>query len=319
MAYWRMRLRDGKGGQDMWPLCREHEVAAITYNGVSNVDLRPYSGINHPPGWDEIDGGAAKKSLTRFAWEIRGGDTVFVADSKSHGIIAMGHPRVDIGTLAYRFDPGSPIIPDKGDVWRHLIDMDWDDAFVPFRPESIRAPQFTVLDMRQEEIEDFLRQSRRNEHRQSNLPEKEIRTAILLEDEYPRYTSAALRLIQRKHAALSNQFAKWLQDTHQTEVIREKQQIDARFNSGNKTFLVEFKIAYQGNTKRAVREALGQILEYNYYPPRTSHDHWLLVLDCAPYPDDKKFLLQLRKTLRLPLFVGWKLGAIFEFDPSLKL
>jgi hypothetical protein len=86
MAYWRMRLRRGKGGQDLWPLCKRHEVAAITYNGVHNVDLRPYSDKRHPPGWNEIEGSAAKKSLSRFAWEIRGGDTFLWRTRKPTGL-----------------------------------------------------------------------------------------------------------------------------------------------------------------------------------------------------------------------------------------
>jgi hypothetical protein len=42
--------------------------------------------------------------------------------------------------------------------------------------------------------------------------------------------------------------------------------IDATFKVDGKKFLVEFKIACLRNTRKAIREALGQILEYNLYP-----------------------------------------------------
>jgi hypothetical protein len=138
MTYWRMRIRDGKGGQDLWPICQEHEVAAITYDGIRDIDLRPYSENLHPPSWNQINGSAAKTSLSRFAWQIRGGDTIFVA---SHGeIVGMGHPSANSGELGYRFDPNSPIAPNDGVPWHNLIDMDWETSFNSFKPASMRAP-----------------------------------------------------------------------------------------------------------------------------------------------------------------------------------
>ena len=317
MAYWRMRMRDGKGGPDLWPVCEKHNIAAITYNGIDNVDLAPYSEKVHPPRWDEIKGSAAKTSLSRFAWQIRGGDTIFVTGNGK--IVGMGHPRVESGKLAYRFDPNSPVVPEKGETWRHLIDMDWESNFSSFKPESMRAPLYTVLDLHQDEVDAFLLAARLNELREAGIKEPDLGSTLLLEDEYTRYTPMALRQIKREHSALSNRFATWLQETHKIRSIREKMQIDATFITDNAKFLVEFKIAYQGNTKRAIREALGQILEYNYYPPRASHDHWLLTLNASPGEDDRKFLRLLVEAFRIPLSIGWEVGAAFQFDPVLRL
>lgn len=48
-------------------------------------------------------------------------------------------------------------------------------------------------------------------------------------------------------------------------VVQEKSRIDCTFVERGVRTMVEFKIAYESNTQRAIREALGQILEYNYY------------------------------------------------------
>jgi hypothetical protein len=40
------------------------------------------------------------------------------------------------------------------------------------------------------------------------LTEEEAQGALLLETQYPRYTPAALRLISRQHAAMSNHFTR---------------------------------------------------------------------------------------------------------------
>lgn len=301
----------------MWGKCRAERVVAITYDGIRNVDLRLYSRENPPPGWNQLRGSAIG-SMAHFAWDIRGGDAIYVGDSDSHQMVGMGYATAHIGDVAYRFEAGSPITPAGGEPWFHLIDMDWDPSFVPFVYRD-RAPQNTVLPLRQGETENLDRRMKAQEHRDNGLGEDEVQDALLLEGQYTRYTSAALRVIRRKHVALSNRFRSWLELTHRVRALQERQQIDATFEAGGQTFLTEFKIAYQGNTKRAIREALGQILEYNHYPPRVSRDHWLLVLDIAPCHEDRLFLQDLRDRFRIPLSLGWETGSAFLFEPPLVL
>jgi hypothetical protein len=265
-----MKLRAGTFGPDMWPKCNKHGVAAITYTGIENTDLGPYSRENHPPGWQHLRG-SAPGSMGYFAWNIKGGDAIYVADSIKHQIVGMGFAKAAIGELAYRFDANSPII-EGTERWCHLINVDWDETFAPFTYENARAPQNTVLALNQREIEMFERETQEIGHQQHGLNQQEAHSALLLETAYSRYTPGALRLIRREHATLSNQFTTWLGHAHQTATIQENQQIDATFVVGNITFLAEFKIAYLGNTKRAIREALGQILEYNHYPLRINRD-----------------------------------------------
>jgi hypothetical protein len=317
MAYWRMKLRAGSHGPDMWPLCKEYCVAAITYNPIEGVDLEPYSRKNRPPGWEQIKGAAAKGSLSFFAWDIRGGDAIYVADSVGKKIVGMGYAKAPIGELAYYFDAVSPIVDLEGDSWRHLIDVDWDQTFVPFPYEHPRAALHTVLKLNDAEIEKFERATQETGHRQTGLNKKEVRDTLLLETAYPRYTPAAMRLISRKHVELSNRFKVWLQNTSGIHVNQEQDHIDATFEVGKKRFLAEFKIAYLGNTKKAIREALGQILEYNHYPPKVSRDHWLLVLDTVPRKEDLTFLGLLRERFALPMTLGWTTDSAFNFEPPL--
>ncbi len=39
MNIWRMKLRAGNHGDDMFPQCRERGIAAITYQAIFNTDL----------------------------------------------------------------------------------------------------------------------------------------------------------------------------------------------------------------------------------------------------------------------------------------
>lgn len=322
MSYWRMRLRNGygvDGGEDMWPKCKKEGVAAITYRGIGRTDMSDYSRNSYPHGWNEIEGGSAKGSIAKFAWDIRGGDTIYIADSDSHEIAGMGSVRSPIGETAYRFDAASPIAPEGHEPWCHLIDVDWDETFVRFPYENPRAPVHTVLQLNQEEIERFDEITQKREHLLSEHQAPDLSTELLRETAYTRYTPAAIREIARKHVTLSNDFAVWLKKSYRINVISEYEQIDAKFVVDGRKFLAEFKIAYHGNTKRAIREALGQILEYNHYPPRVGHDRWLLILDTEPSNEDRLFVGHLRDVLMLPLSLGWKANLTFNFDPALIL
>ena len=314
VAYWRIKLRDGLGGHDMWPACKENRIAAITYEGIEKTDLRPYSRTNHPPGWEQV---GSKGSLNHFAFGIKGGDTIYVGDSVSHKLIGNGYALASIGELAYRFDAYSPISAPSGKQWCHLIDVDW-ETFEGISYKD-RDPIITVLELTAKEIEEYDKESQLQEHRtHGHLLDEEAQDVFLHESNYSRYTPAASRLIHRRHVVLSNQFKLWLAQKH-IILTQERNQIDATFEVGKKRFLVEFKIAYQGDTKRAIREALGQILEYNHYPPRVSHDTWLIILDTAPNEEDTVFLKVLSESYRLPLVIGWKTNSSFMFEPSLEI
>jgi hypothetical protein len=134
----------------------------------------------------------------------------------------------------------------------------------------------------------------------------------LLEDVYPRATPSSLRLIYPRHKELSNQFVGWLGRTGRTVSGREKDRVDVEFRDGSDFCRAELKICYGMTTTQAIREAMGQLLEYNYYGWRTPADRWFVVLDIAPAPADIQYLRKLAREKLLPLTLSWRSGNQFE-------
>lgn len=93
MNIWRMKLRAGNYGEDIWPACRERGVAAITHPPIYNVDLTRLRKNDVDP---EVKT-AARTSIWRFAWDVRGGDVIYVGDSKSKSMIARGFVAAEPG------------------------------------------------------------------------------------------------------------------------------------------------------------------------------------------------------------------------------
>jgi hypothetical protein len=300
--HWRIKLRDDDGGDDLWPQCEKESVIAITYEGVKDVDLQAYSRSFPPPRWNDLQPGQ-KGSISHFAWDIRGGDVVYVGDSKQKAIVAVGHIRGRRGENPYRFTSASPVAPRGKDPWLHLIGVDWNRDFRPF-PYRDKTGQTTLVQLNRDRVQEFEQTQRRQLLLSGDqvAPEDEI-SHLLQEDSYFRYTSAVTREICRQHAALSNRFASWLMATRRIRLAQEKERTDAVFQIAETRFLVEFKIAYNNETRYAIRQALGQILEYNFYPLRSPRDRWLLVLDCPPSPEDVAFIKRLYDQLHLPVFL----------------
>lgn len=299
-----MALRVEAGGQSLWPACHQHGVTAITYEPLRAIDLTRFSDDERPSEWGQLSG-SQPASMNAFAWRIRGGDHVYVRESGSGGrMVGFGVVKAPLDSRAYRFDRHSPIHEANGGTWHHLIDMDWDDTFKAFQYKD-RSPNTTVLRATGVEAEQWSDQSITSSHEQENLSPIDIQRALLLETSYPRYTAASLRLILRLHSKLSNDFRSWMQRTRHIAVAQEVDRIDYSYIEHGKKTMVEFKIAYGTNTQKAIREAIGQILEYNFYPPRQRHDRWLLVLSVQPTHDDFLYVDRLRTELGLPLDLGW--------------
>ncbi|HSZ89546.1 MAG TPA: hypothetical protein VK822_09245, partial [Acetobacteraceae bacterium] len=72
------------------------------------------------------------------------------------------------------------------------------------------------------------------------------------------------------------------------------------------SFMAELKICYDQNTRQAIRDALGQVLEYNHYPGRAPSEEWWIVLDQQPTPDDSAYIQQLREHYLVPLHLGYE-------------
>ena len=184
---------------------------------------------------------------------------------------------------------------------------------IPYKDHSANT---TVLRLDEGELSEFQHKAKRAEYEEHGLSNAEIDMAEALETAYPRATAASIRLILPRHVTLSKAFQRWLEKEHSIRGNRERRQIDMQFSMGQRPAMAEFKIAYDGNTKAAIREALGQILEYNHYPGRSPTKAWFLVLDQEPRDDDRTFVESLRANWSCPIYLGWKNATGFSFYPK---
>lgn len=141
------------------------------------------------------------------------------------------------------------------------------------------------------------------------------RTTPLAEDAYYRESAANLRIIIPRHNKLSNLFSDWLKNAGVREVHQEKGHVDVSFEHQNKSHLAELKICYGVGTTKAIREAMGQLFEYNYHSGKSPMDVWIIVLDEKPSTADVTFIEEITKTHKLPIHLGWKASeASFAFS-----
>lgn len=312
MNIWRMKLRSGSHGPDMLPVCRARGIAAITYEAVWNTDLTRLTKADLDSGVK----GSARGSMFSFAWEIQGGDEILVGDSISKRIEARGYVMSPPGQRAYRFNDRNPVTePNNPNApWKHEIPVAWDSDFEPFAYRD-GAPQHTVM-----RFDPAWIQQSEVARLPSAVSAPEIdsaEAAHLSEESYMRKTRASQRNVERLHAGLSNRFRNWVSKQFAVRVDQERNSIDVRFTCNGVKHLAELKICYGGNTRAAIREAMGQLLEYNHYPPRSEAQFWWLVLDHHPARADRAYIDALRSKYALPLTLAWSLGANFESYPKL--
>lgn len=143
---------------------------------------------------------------------------------------------------------------------------------------------------------------------------RDDRTVPLAEDGYLREVGGGLAFITREHAALSNRLARWLRANKYTAIRQEESRVDVEFREGDLTCRAEIKVCGSLSTRHAIREALGQLLEYNHYGWRSPADRWWIVLDRAPTQDDRDYITRLRERYHFTLRLGWCDGEGFTFD-----
>ncbi len=108
----------------------------------------------------------------------------------------------------------------------------------------------------------------------------------LLENSYLRFTKEQQKVIFRLHNQLSNRFRKWLSGVGVKDISAESAFIDVQCVFKGKRHLFELKTCYQQTTKHAIRDAIGQILEYSYFPERVKPTFSAVVLDTEPADDE---------------------------------
>lgn len=129
--------------------------------------------------------------------------------------------------------------------------------------------------------------------------------------------------VTHEHLKLSNRFIKWLGGKGYKKIVNEyvmanKDRIDVLFHLGNKTILSELKTVSGGSTKRAIREALGQVLDYQYYDKTVSASELWIVVNSECSDSDQFFIETLISKHKLPLRLVWEKNGGFKSFPELK-
>ncbi len=133
------------------------------------------------------------------------------------------------------------------------------------------------------------------------------------ESDYLRVTPLLYQIIAPRHKRLANHLWTWLIQEGFHDIQLEQDRIDITFKNRDTTFMAELKTVHDVSSTYSIREAIGQVFEYNYYPPRTPHDQWLIVLDQKPKPSDREYISKLAIELGIPLNLGWQYRNDFEF------
>lgn len=292
----------------MWPVCRDRGIASFTHEPILNTDLTNLRKFDV----DSAVKGSARPSIWYFAWEINGGDVIYVGDSETHQLIGRGIVSSSPGKRAYRYNAGDAIAPPNspGTPWRHEVPVQWNTNFTPITYKD-PAPQNSVYPFRIQELE-----HRIDFRKSSSVTDTQGDRALLNELAFQRETLASKKSIAGLHRSLSNEFRRWLEQKYNLRVIQEKNRVDLAFTFASRKHLAELKICYSADTRHAIREALGQLLEYNHYPSYSEADFWWLVLDCEPSRTDRKFISVLIEKYRIPLTIAWLQGNEFMTFPS---
>jgi len=108
-------------------------------------------------------------------------------------------------------------------------------------------------------------------------------------------------IVDPKHAKLQNRLYDWLCQQHGALGVGfEVDFVDLRVTlPGHVTF---YEIKTDSSAQRCIRSALGQLFEYAVYPAEAKADHWVVVGDPVPTPDDIAYLAHLRKEFGLPIY-----------------
>lgn len=132
-------------------------------------------------------------------------------------------------------------------------------------------------------------------------------SGLLLEDAYLRFTKAQQKVVLRLHNQLSNRFRAWLTAVGVKRSLAETSSVDVECSIKGKRFLFELKTCFQQSTKHAIRDAIGQVLEYSHFPGRKKPYLSAIVLDTQPSRDEIEWC----KTLvagGLPIELFWLKG-----------
>ncbi len=137
------------------------------------------------------------------------------------------------------------------------------------------------------------------------------------------YTGQEIK-VTINHKLLSDQFVEWLRSYSSGKIHEEyriegcQDRIDVIFNFNGETIISELKTVEGSSSKRAIREALGQVLDYQYYQGKEKADQLWIVLNDEADVDDIAFINVLIKKHKIPLRLVCQNSKGFSFYPALQ-
>ena len=107
------------------------------------------------------------------------------------------------------------------------------------------------------------------------------------------------------HNKLQNALDKYLRRLYGQDSVRyESEGVDIQLNKGKNVTYFEIKMA--PTAKSCIREALGQLFEYNMYPGQQRASEMVIVGEGPATPDDQAYLTYLRKEFEIPVrYIRW--------------
>jgi hypothetical protein len=208
MTGWRMALRVGNQGPSMWEECWKRGVVAITSHFLVRTNLLTYPAFEPRAKWRKLHP-TQKSSLGHVAYDMKGGDAIYVREGKS--IIAQGKVKGRRGAAAYRFDSTFRLVDPNGTPWAHQVPVAWDPNFEEM-PNKLGQDQVTVKALTPKQVKHLKSEITANRKRRTTeAHEREKDRAIrLAEDKYFRESRSHLKIIIPRHNRLSNAFCTWL-------------------------------------------------------------------------------------------------------------
>lgn len=154
---------------------------------------------------------------------------------------------------------------------------------------------------------------------QSSIVKAEIErkdSSLLSETPLSREISAHSLMISRRHNILSNNFKAWLEKRGAQDIVQEQNQIDLTCDFKEKSYLFELKTCYSTNSLQfSLREALGQVLFYQFYPNRKGKDNLGIVLEKTPSMEDINWFKKLNEN-GLDIELYWNEGSESDFKSA---
>ena len=154
----------------MWPHCYDLGLAAITYWPLENTDLSKYPEHEPKELWAKL-ATSQHASLSRVAYEMKGGDVIYVKQGPM--IVGKGVVGGRRGKRAYKFNPKFRSPKDNW-PWSHQVPVKW-ESNLPQIEILLGAEQFAVKPLSPGDVrwlEDTIKKTR-NENRQIEALEGE--------------------------------------------------------------------------------------------------------------------------------------------------